>query len=358
VLKLPKISLGRSYSPLIGLDITTSSIKLIELSQSGGQYRVEAYAAEPTPHNAINEKAIVDAAAVGDAIRRAVKRSGVRAKECAVAISGDAAITKAVQMPKNLSDAELEQQIEMQADQYIPFPMEEVSYDFQVLGQSEKDPDMREVLLVASRSENVEQRVAAVSASGLVAKLVDVEAYALERSFGLVAPQLGSGHDELTVALVDIGATMTTLSVLHNGRTIYTREQLFGGRQLTEEIQRRYGLSMEEAGLAKKQGGLPDDYDSEVLQPFKEAVVQQVSRSLQFFFAAGQFHDVDYILLAGGTASIPGLDRLIQQKIGTQTLVANPFADMALSNKVNAGALASDAPSLMIACGLALRSFD
>ena len=139
---------------------------------------------------------------------------------------------------------------------------------------------------------------------------------------------------------------------------LYTREQLFGGRQLTEEIQRRYGLSVEEAGLAKKQGGLPDDYDSEVLRPFKDAVVQQVSRSLQFFFAAGQFNDVDYIVLAGGTASIQDLDRLIQQKIGTPTLVANPFADMALNGKVNAGALASDAPALMIACGLALRSFD
>jgi len=167
VLKLPKISLGPRFRPLIGLDITTSSIKLIELALSGGQYRVEAYAAEPTPHNAINEKAIVDANAVGEAIRRAVKRSGVRSKECAVAISGDAAITKAVQMPRNLSDADLEQQIEMQADQYIPFPMEEVSYDFQVLGASEKDPDMRDVLLVASRSENVEQRVAAVTAAGL-----------------------------------------------------------------------------------------------------------------------------------------------------------------------------------------------
>ncbi|HBS80471.1 MAG TPA: pilus assembly protein PilM, partial [Pseudomonas sp.] len=221
-----------------------------------------------------------------------------------------------------------------------------------------RSPGRVEVLLAACRKENVEIREAALALAGLTAKVVDVEAYALERSYGLLAPQLGAGHDELTVALVDIGATMTTLSVLHNGRTIYTREQLFGGRQLTEEIQRRYGLSMEEAGLAKKQGGLPDDYDSEVLQPFKEAVVQQVSRSLQFFFAAGQFHDVDYILLAGGTASVPGLDRLIQQKIGTQTLVANPFADMALSSKVNAGALASDAPSMMIACGLALRSFD
>lgn len=200
-------------------------------------------------------------------------------------------------------------------------------------------------------------REAALALAGLTARVVDVEAYALERSFGLLAAQLGNGHDELTVAVVDIGATMTTLSVLHHGRIIYTREQLFGGRQLTDEIQRRYGLSMEEAGLAK-QGGLPDDYVSEVLDPFKDALVQQVSRSLQFFFAAGQYNSVDHIMLAGGTASISGLEHLIQRRIGTPTMVANPFADMALSSKVNAGALASDAPALMIACGLALRSFD
>jgi len=158
--------------------------------------------------------------------------------------------------------------------------------------------------------------------------------------------------------VVDIGATMTTLSVLRNGRTLYTREQLFGGRQLTEEIQRRYGLSLEEAGLAKRQGGLPDDYETEVLQPFREAVVQQVSRSLQFFFASGQLHEVDFILLAGGTASIPGIAQLVEERLGTPTRVANPFADMSINRRINAAALAADAPALMIACGLAMRSFD
>ena len=180
----------------------------------------------------------------------------------------------------------------------------------------------------------------------------------MERACELVVGQLDADDAGLTIAVIDIGATMMTLSVLSGGRTIYTREQLFGGKQLTDEIQRRYGLSQEEAGLAKKQGGLPDDYESEVLAPFKDAVVQQVSRSLQFFFAGGQYNDVDYILLAGGTASIPGLDQLVQQKIGTTTLVANPFANMTLSNKVDAVALSNDAPALMIACGLAMRSFD
>ena len=350
--------LTKKANTLLGIDISSTSVKLLELSRSGTRYRVESYAVEPLPPNAVVEKNIAELEGVGLALTRLLAKAKTGAKSAAVAVSGSAVITKSIEMEAGLNDDELENQLKIEADQYIPYPLEEVSIDFEVQGPAPRSPGRVEVLLAACRKENVEIREAALALAGLTAKVVDVEAYALERSFGLLAPQLGVGHDELTVALVDIGATMTTLSVLHNGRTIYTREQLFGGRQLTEEIQRRYGLSMEEAGLAKKQGGLPDDYDSEVLQPFKEAVVQQVSRSLQFFFAAGQFHDVDYILLAGGTASIPGLDRLIQQKIGTQTLVANPFADMALSNKVNAGALASDAPSLMIACGLALRSFD
>ena len=348
----------KKANTLLGIDISSTSVKLLELSRSGSRYRVEAYAVEPLPANAVVEKNLAEVEGVGQALQRVVAKAKTGCKSAVVAVSGSAVITKIIEMDAGLSDEELENQLKIEADQYIPYPLEEVAIDFEVQGPAPRSPGRAEVLLAACRKENVEIREAALALAGLTAKVVDVEAYALERSYGLLAPQLGAAHGELTVAVVDIGATMTTLSVLHNGRTIYTREQLFGGRQLTEEIQRRYGLSQEEAGLAKKQGGLPDDYDSEVLLPFKEAVVQQVSRSLQFFFAAGQFHDVDCILLAGGTASIPGLDHMIQQKIGTQTLVANPFADMALSSKVNAGALASDAPALMIACGLALRSFD
>jgi len=348
----------KKANTLLGIDISSTSVKLLELSRSGSRYRVEAYAVEPLPANAVVEKNIAELEGVGQALQRVVAKAKTGCKSAVVAVSGSAVITKIIEMDAGLSDEELENQLKIEADQYIPYPLEEVAIDFEVQGPAPRSPGRAEVLLAACRKENVEIREAALALAGLTAKVVDVEAYALERSYGLLAPQLGAAHGELTVAVVDIGATMTTLSVLHNGRTIYTREQLFGGRQLTEEVQRRYGLSQEEAGLAKKQGGLPDDYDSEVLLPFKEAVVQQVSRSLQFFFAAGQFHDVDCILLAGGTASIPGLDHMIQQKIGTQTLVANPFADMALSSKVNAGALASDAPALMIACGLALRSFD
>lgn len=283
----------KKANTLLGIDISSTSVKLLELSRSGNRYRVEAYAVEPLPPNAVVEKNIVELEGVGQALQRVVARAKVSVKQAAVAVSGSAVITKSIEMESGLSDDELENQLKIEADQYIPYPLEEVAIDFEVQGPAARSPGRVEVLLAACRKENVEIREAALALAGLTAKVVDVEAYALERSYGLLAPMLAGAQGELTVAVVDIGATMTTLSVLHNGRTIYTREQLFGGRQLTEEIQRRYGLSVEEAGLAKKQGGLPDDYDSEVLQPFKEAVVQQVSRSLQFFFAAGQFHDVD-----------------------------------------------------------------
>ena len=348
----------KKANTLLGIDLSSTSVKLIELSRSGSRYKVEAYAVEPLPPNAIVEKNIAELEVVGQVIARLVTKARTSVKHAAVAVAGSAVITKTIEMEAGLSEEELENQIKIEADQYIPYPLEEVAIDFEVQGATTRNADRVNVLLAACRKENVEVREAALALAGLTAKVVEIEAYSLERAYGLLAEQLGNGEEDLTVAVVDIGATMMTLSVLHNGQTIYTREQLFGGKQLTDEIQRRYGLSTEEAGLAKKQGGLPDDYETEVLSPFKEAVVQQVSRSLQFFFAAGQYSDVDYILLAGGTASIVGLDQLVQQKIGTPTLVANPFANMTLSNKVNAGALASDAPSLMMACGLAMRSFD
>ena len=276
----------------------------------------------------------------------------------AVAVAGSAVITKLIEMDAAYGEDEIENQLKIEADQYIPFPLDEVRMDFEVLGESENNPDKVDVLLAASRTENVEMREDALEIGGLQAKVVDVEAYAMERAFQLVLPQLPNAAELETVALFDIGATMTTLNVFHQGRTVYTREQLFGGKQLTEEIQRRYGISMEEAGLAKKTGELPDDYESEVLQPFKDAIVQQVNRSLQFFYGSTQFNEVDYILLAGGSASIASLSELIQDKVGAACSVSNPFTDMTLSNKVSASAIANDAPAMMIACGLALRSFD
>ena len=349
--------LEKRAKPVLGLDISSTSVKLLELSRHGDSYRVETYAVRPLPPGAVVEKNINDPEAVAEVVRAVIKQSRTKLKHAAVAVAGSAVITKMIDMPSGLNDDAMETQISIEADQYIPFPLEEVSIDFEIQGESPRNPEQVEVLLAACRRENIDLRVNVLQLAELQEEVVDVEAYCTERAFGLISEQLEDQEGQV-VAIVDIGATMATLSVLVDGRTVYTREQLFGGKQLTEEIQRRYGLSMEEAGLAKKQGGLPDDYESEVLDPFKEAVVQQVTRSLQFFFSASQYNDVDYIVLAGGVASMEGLVGLIEEKLGTQTLVVNPFANMSVSSRVNAAALANDAPSLMIAAGLALRSFD
>lgn len=350
--------LRRKKPTLLGLGISSSAVKVLELSEHNQRFRVEAFAVEPLPANSVVEKTIADVESVGETIRRAIRRSGTNLRDCAVAVGGSAVITKVITMPAALTEDELASQIELEADQYIPYPLEEVAMDFEVLGTNSDQPDMVDILLAACRSETVDARVASVELGGLTSKIVDIEAYALENAFMLVAGQLPEAAINKIVAVIDVGATMTTLNVIHDHRIIYTREQVFGGRQLTEEIQRRYGLSFEEAGLAKKKGNLPDSYGQEVLEPFKEALTQQVGRSLQFFFSSSTHNHVDHIVIAGGCASITGIDELIEQRVGVPTSVANPFASMTLSPKVNAQALSDDAPCLLVECGLALRSFD
>jgi type IV pilus assembly protein PilM len=347
----------KKAAPVLGLDVSSTTVKLLELSHTGDRYRVESYAVSSLPQDAVIEKNVNDVDGVANAIRSVVAQSRTKLKAVAAAVAGSSVITKLIDMPQGLSEDEMETQLTLEADQYIPYPLEEVAIDFEVQGVSPERDNMVEVLLAACRRETIDTRVEAIEGSELIPRIMDVEAYAMERAFSLLQSQLDL-EQESTVAVVDIGATMTTLSVLNNCQTLYTREQLFGGKQLTAEIRRRYGLPLEEAGLAKKQGGLPDDYEPEVLEPFKDAVVQQVARSLQFFFSSSQYNDVDCIILAGGVSSMEGLAELVQEKLGTPATVANPFANMSISPKVNAVALSSDAPALMIACGLALRSFN
>ena len=342
---------------VLGVDISSTSIKIIELAEQNGRMQVEAYASEPLPENSVVEQAINDEEAVGGAIKKALLRSRSGVKRAAVAVAGSAVITKVIQLGAGLSDDEMEQQITLEADQYIPYPLEEVAMDFEVQGPVEGDDHRVDVLLAACRKETVELREDSIEIAGLESSKVDVEAFCIERAYQLLESQL-EGEQKDTVAIIDIGATMTTLNVLNQGKIIYTREQMFGGQQLTEEIQRRYGISAQEAIRAKLEGGLPDDYATEILNPFKDSVVQQVSRSLQFFYSSSQYNDVDYVILAGGTSSLDGLAQLVQDKIGTPAMIANPFANMTLGPKVNAQVLANDAPGLLVACGLAMRSFD
>jgi type IV pilus assembly protein PilM len=354
-----ELALFQSKSPtVVGVDISSASVKLLELSYGVNGYRVESYAMETFPADAMQEKEIKNIEAVGMAVERVVKRSQTKAKFGALAVTGSGVITKVIQLNSTLKGNDLISQIQLEAERYIPYPLPEVNLDFQVLGTSRKNPDLQDVFLAASRTEMIDTLVEVLGMGGLTAKVVDIEAYALERAYRLIADQLPSAGEHQTIAVVDIGATMTNFSVLHDLTTIYTREQIFGGKQLTEEIQRRYGLTFEESSLAKKQGGLPDDYVPEVLEPFKDAVVQQISRSLQFFFSSSQFTEVDHIVLAGGTASLPGLVRRVEEKLGVSASIANPFANMSVAPRVSVPSLHANAPSLMICCGLALRSFQ
>lgn len=346
----------RKARHLIGLDVSATSVKLVELEREGGQLTLKAYGIEPLEPGWVVDKAIVGIEEVGEAIARLVRRLNVTTKEAATAVSGSAVITKIIDMDATLNDMEREAQIRLDAEQYIPYPLSEVNLDFEVLGASAVGDNLVRVLLAASRSENVDQRVDALSIGGLTTKVMDIESHAVERAFALIVDSLPNQPE--VVALVDIGNTQTTLHIARDGEFIYSREQNFGGSLLTESIQSRYGMNYNEAIVAKRDLGLPDGYHEEILNPFLENTVQQVSRALQFYFSSSQYSNVDHIVLCGGTAALPGLATMLQQRMGGQVSVAHPFASMRISGRIDTYQLDMDAPGLMAACGLALRSFD
>lgn len=348
---------SKNKMQLFGVDVSSSAVKVVQLSKSGDKYKVEYYGVDALPANAVVEKNITEVDRVSAAISNAVKRAGIKRKYAAIAVSGSAVITKTINMPAELSEDELEEQLSLDANQYIPYPIEEVSLDFNVLGPVDHNPDLSYVLIACSRSENVDVCVEALEGAGLEAAIIDVESFAIEATYHEMKKNLELEDDEI-VALFDIGATTTTLHVMYQGRSIYTRDQTFGGKQLTDEIMQRYGLSMAEAGLAKRQGGLPESYETEVLQSFNDSLIQQLSRALQFFFSATEFNNVDKIVLAGGTASIEGLAELAEEQIGVYVRIANPIEGFNLASRVDEVAIKTDSPALMTAIGLAMRTFD
>ena len=347
--------------PLIGVDISSSSVKLVELSQEpkNAGYIIERYAIEALPKDAVSDGNINNLDALAETLQRAWKRLGTRIKNVSVALPAAAVITKKILLPAGMRDEDLEYQVESEANQYIPFALDEVNLDFQVLGPAPGNADEIEVLLAASRKANVEDRVAAAQAADLKVVVVDVEPYAAETAFSQIRAQLPDGAEDKCVALVDIGASVMNVNVLRNGQSIYTRDQQIGGEQLTQQIQNAFGMTAEQAEAAKRSGDLPANYDSEVLSPFRENLVMEIARALQFFFTSSQhYNEIDYIVLAGGCAVLPGLDDAVATRTQVSTMVANPFALMTLSGKIKNRQLQADAPALIVACGLAMRRFD
>jgi type IV pilus assembly protein PilM len=345
--------------PLFGLDISSSSVKMLEIVEAGkGAYRVERYVIEPLPRDATVDGNISNLESVVEAVKRGYKRLGTRSKHVAMAVPTGAVITKKIIVPASLRENELEVQVESEANQYIPFALEEVNLDFQVVGPSPTSPDEQEVMIAATRKEKVEDRVAVAESAGLKASVMDIESFAQQAALGLVIKQLPNAGKDMNVAIVDVGANVMNVSVMRNDQSIYTREQAFGGNQLTQDIVARYGMSAEEAENAKRSGGLPDDFETEVLRPFMENLSMEVQRALQFFFTSTQYHSVEQILLAGGSAVIPGMDEVVHTRTQVPTMVANPFASMQASPRIQLKKLMVDAPSLIVACGLAMRRFD
>lgn len=349
--------LGRKQRPMLGVDIGSTAVKLVELApgRGGDPFRVEALALEPLPAGAVLEKKIAEVDKVGEALRAAVARCRTKTRRAAVAVAGSAVITKVLSLNADLSDAEMEAQIQLEADQYVPYPLEEVNLDFDVLGPTEGSNGMVDVLLAASRQENVDDRVAALELAGLGAEIVDIESNAIENACGLLAQNAES--EEALVAVADIGSSTTTLHVLHRGQNIYAREQSFGGQQLLEEVQRRADGTLDEALDVLRAAPIDPELMTEVLEPFQDALSRQLARALQFFYSSSPFNRVDALLLTGGVSAIPEIDRALADRLELPTRVADPIGALATAANLDLELLKRSRGAMLVAVGLAMRRF-
>lgn len=347
-------------SSFIGVDVSASAIKMVELSlHPKQQYRLEGYAQVSLPKGAITDGTITELSVVAEAVKKAWRILGTRSKQIAMAMPAAMVISKRVHMPADLSEADLEYQVETEATQYIPFPLEEMHLDFQVLGPVGKKSQEVEVLIVAAKKEKIEDRIAVAEEAGLKVSIMDVDSYATETVFRLLTKQVPNFDKRKTTSMmIDVGAYMTHINVLVGTDSVYTREQAFGGASLTQEIQRRFGLSAEEAGIAMRQSDLPASYPEEVLAPFMQSVASEIVRAISFFTNSTQHANVDHLLLAGGVAALPGLADLVAEKTGVACSVVHPFLHMSLASGIKPTQLALDAPALLVACGLAMRGVD
>jgi type IV pilus assembly protein PilM len=343
---------------LLGIDISSSSLKLVELDHDmAGKLVLKRCAIEPLERGWINDGNIEKFDEVAEAVRRLVKKSGTRTKNVAMALPASAVITKKIILPGGLSEQELEVQVESEANQYIPFSLDEVSLDFCVIGPSASSLGDVEVLIAASRKEKVQDRQGLAEAAGLKPVVLDIESYASRLATGRLIEMLPNKGDGAMVALFEVGAVTTSMQVIRNDEVLYDRDQAFGGAQLTQLIVRQYGFSVEEAEVKKRSGELPEDYESGVLKPFVESLAQEIGRALQFFFTSTPHNKVDYVMLAGGSAALPGLTEAVTLHSSFACMLVNPFEGMELGSDVRMKKMVREAPSYLTSCGLAMRRF-
>ena len=348
----------KKASLIVGIDIGSHSIKAVLLHQGNDGYVLEALVEETMPRGAIIDREIQDIEAVGKVIAKLRKKIPTTVSDAAVAVSGQTVITKVIYMDVALNEQELASQIEIEADSLIPYPLDEVSLDFESLDVNESDPTKINVLLSAARTESVEARVSALEHGGFNTKVVDVESYAVSRPFDLVLSLLPDDAVDKIVATVDIGAVMTLFSVTDAGEHIYSRDQIFGSEQYTRSIVSYYNKTFEEAEQAKIDNDLPPNYTFEVLAPYHTILVQQIRRAIQMFLTSSGKEKVDYLVISGGTALVEDVQKLLTEELGIHTVIANPFANMKMGKTINSDEVERNAPKFMVATGLALRSFS
>jgi type IV pilus assembly protein PilM len=350
--------LGRKHVPMIGLDISSSSAKLVELGLSAtGDYVLERMASEPFEKGWITDGQIEKFDEVVGAVKKLLDKSGTKTRQVVMAMPQSAVITKRIMLPAGLRDEELELQVETEANQYIPFSLDEVSLDFCVIGPSPTSGGDIEVLIAASRKERVQDRQGLAEAAGLKPVVLDIESHASLLAMSRITDTLPNEGRDALVALFEIGADTTSLKVLREGEMLYDRDQAFGGAQLTTLISRQYGFSFEEAEQKKLSNDLPEDYDHQVLTPFVDSLSQEIGRALQYFFTSTPHHKVHYVMLAGGTATLPGLKDRVTDLTGFASMVVNPFDGMKIGSHVKETKVRKESPSYLTACGLAMRRF-
>lgn len=348
--------LGRQPESLLGLDITASSLRLVELhSARSGQWVLERFAVEPLQPGWVSDGGIEQFTEVAEAVQRLLSKSGARTRQVAMALPSSAVITKRIVLPAGLSDPELEILVQGEAEQYIPFSLDEVNLDFCVLGPCSTSATDVDVLIAAARREKVQDLQGLAEAAGLKLGVVDVASLATRRAASRLVAHLPEVSADPVVALFELGDTTTRLQVLRGDESLYERDQSFGEATLVSLIAAESEGSMEDAQRRVLRGDWPQGASSAALRTYASSAVQELTRALQFFYASPQQVKLDHVLLAGAVATVPGLLPALQAQLGLGCSAVNPFEGMAMGPAVRARQLKRQAPAFLAACGLALR---
>lgn len=344
------LSLGTRFQPIVGLDLSSSAIKVIELKPSGRQMRLHRCAYVALPPNAVVDNLIKDTETVTQAIRDLFRENRITTKNVATSISGGSAIIKTIQVA-NMTELDLEDQISLEAEEYIPFDIGDVQLDFQILHPSKKGEEMMDVLLAACKKDMIQNHVQTIEEAGLKVTHFDMDTFALVNAFERFLQPPGHAPEEC-LALINIGATLTNVCLLQNGAPLFTRDIAYGGNHLTEEGMRRLGLPREEILDMQENPQPPAHFTKDLLGPFLDQLTLQLTHTLDFHHANNPELPVQNIYLIGGCALIPGIEDYLTRRLGIPVTLGDPFPK--LLDHAKFAHFTGWGPRMMVALGLAL----